>query len=271
MSQDSGSGSQRTSGAKPRSNGSYRPPRSRSNYQKSNFNRSSSTTTNQRPFSSISSSSSALPIDKDAAQRRRERFANDQNKNKEEALTYNIGKLREALLKFEPDELAKSVFLYSIRLSSKIGHYQTYVPSINFLLKHQNILTSSELNEITNILALHLAHFNESNDGALEVYYKYAKDDLKLGKVLKAWRLLDYVTWFNLLGNEKDLMYYKMMKYGESKMINHSFKCIQSSYFQLPKSYIDEIYHIRFEDLQSRYLCKWTLQGSTVVIRSRSN
>lgn len=178
--------------------------------------------------------------------------------------------MREALLKFDPDEFTISVFLYSIRIATRVGHYQTYVPSINYLLKHHSKLSASNLNEIINIFALHLAHFSNNNEDAIEIVHKYANDDIKLHRVLKAWRTLDYFTWFNLYHSESDLLYHRMMQFGENRMINHSLKCIQKSYFQLPKDYVDSVFHIDFETLKTKFACDWTLKEQTVVIRSRT-
>lgn len=174
------------------------------------------------------------------------------------------------MLKFDPDEFTISVFLYSIRIATRVGHYQTYVPSISYLLKHHSKLSASNLNEIINIFALHLAHFSNNNEDAIEIVHRYANDDIKLHRVLKAWRTLDYFTWFNLYHSESDLLYHRMMQFGENRMINHSLKCIQKSYFQLPKDYVDSVFHIDFETLKTKFACDWALKEQTVVIRSRT-
>jgi len=182
----------------------------------------------------------------------------------------SLRKLREALLKYPCDEFSKSVFLYSIRISTRVGHYQTYIPSINYLLKNLSILKPAELNEIASVYVLHLAHFSNNNVLALEAFHKYSNDDLKLHQILKAWRTMDYYTWFKLFHAEKDIMYHKMMSFGKDKMMKHSIKCMQKSYFQLPKSYIEEVFHVGFEELQKDYHCEWALNEQMVVIRSRS-
>lgn len=151
-----------------------------------------------------------------------------------------------------------------------MGHYQTYVPSINYLLKNKSKLSPAELNEITNIFALHLAHFSNNNSAALRVCHEYASDDLKLQRALKAYRTLDYFTWFKLYRFEKDLLYQRMMEFGEDRMTKHSLRCIQKSYFQLPKDYIDSVFHVDFETLKSNSHCDWTLKDNVVVIRTRS-
>lgn len=173
-------------------------------------------------------------------------------------------------MKFPPDDFAKSVFLYSVRIATRVGHYQTYVPSVNYLFKHSSILSKTELNEIATIFSLHLAHFSNDNETALTIQFKYAKDDIKLQRILKAWRTTDYITWLDLYDTEKDVLYHRMMEFGVDKMIKHSIKCIQKSYFQLPNSYINQLFHMDIEALQKGYTCGWELKDNTVVIRSRN-
>lgn len=188
----------------------------------------------------------------------------------EQSTNTSKGKLREALLKFAPDEFAKSVFLYSVRIATRVGHYQTYVPSINYLLKHSSILSSTELTEVASIFALHLAHFSNDNETALSIQFKYAKNDIKLQRILRAWRITDYFTWIELYEAERDVLYHRMMEYGADKMIKHSIKCIQKSYFQLPDSYVNQLFHMDLQTLNTRYSCGWELKDKTVVIRTRN-
>ena len=54
--------------------------------------------------------------------------------------------------------------MFSVRISSVLGHYQTYIPSINYLILHRAELDLSDLEfeEIATILILHLVHLNEN-------------------------------------------------------------------------------------------------------------
>lgn len=184
-------------------------------------------------------------------------------------LTPSPGKLREALLNSVPDDFTKSVFMFSIRVSTRIGHYQTYIPSITYLLKHSRILSKPELNEVSSLYALHLAHFNNEHTKALEVLFDYSPDDLHLHQILTSFRNKEYHTWLNLFHKEKDVSKYRIMKFGEPVMVQHAIDCIQKSYFQLPSSYVNHLFEISVESLCKEYNCSWKKDNATVVIRER--
>lgn len=169
----------------------------------------------------------------------------------------------------EPDDFSKSVFLFSVRVSARLGHHQTYVPSINYLLKNKHIMSNSELREVANIHVLHLAHFNNDNQQALEAYFKYANDDLKLSQVLLSWRMKDYINWLELLHGEKDVARRRIMAYGEVTIVAHAIECIQKAYFKLPRSYVKRVFHTDVETLKKRYRCNWAVADDTVIIRVR--
>ncbi|CDR37312.1 CYFA0S01e09516g1_1 [Cyberlindnera fabianii] len=180
-----------------------------------------------------------------------------------------LKELREALLNSVPDDFTKSVFMFSIRVSTRIGHYQTYIPSITYLLKHSRILSKPELNEVSSLYALHLAHFNNEHTKALEVLFDYSPDDLHLHQILTSFRNKEYHTWLNLFHKEKDVSKYRIMKFGEQVMVQHAIDCIQKSYFQLPSSYVDHLFEISVESLCKEYNCSWKKDNATVVIRER--
>jgi hypothetical protein len=172
-------------------------------------------------------------------------------------------------LKFPIDDFAKSVFLFSVRISSRIGHYQTYIPSITHLLANSDELTQREIDEIASLYVLHLTHFNLDDKLAVENYFKYMPNNIRTRQVCESWRRLDYVKWFALFNSERDASRRKIMTFGEDKMIHHAIRCIQKSYHQLPTSYIEKIFHRDVEDLIRNYGCSWTVNDSTAVIKPK--
>lgn len=181
------------------------------------------------------------------------------------------GKLRESMLKTTPDDFSKAVFLFSIRISTRVGHYQTYIPSITYLLDNSSILNNSEFNEVVQLYILHISHFTRDNRLALELFEKHCPDNVRLSQILKGWRSRDYLSWFKLYHGEKDTGYKQVMKFGLEKMITQAMKIITKSYFQLPKVYIeDNIFKFKFDILQAEFGCKWQDKGEVVVIRERT-
>jgi desulfoferrodoxin (superoxide reductase-like protein) len=104
---------------------------------------------------------------------------------------------------------------------------------------------------------------------ALQEYFKYAKDDIRLGQILVAWRNKDYLKWFELYHSEKDVSRHKMMSFGEPTMVFFTMKCIQTAYFQLPRLYVEKLFVMKVEELQKRFNCNWVLEDDTVVVRLR--
>lgn len=186
-----------------------------------------------------------------------------------ELLTDATGKLREALLNTDPDELTKNVFLFSIRVSSRFGLYQTYIPSIVYLLKHKHVLSKSELREVANLYILHTSHFNNDDQLALMLFYEHARADIRLQQVLTAWRQHDYVRWFELYHTEGDNSRHRVMSFGEPKMLEFATSCIQRSYFQLPRTYVEHLFHMDVAELREKHVCSWTVKEETVIIRVR--
>lgn len=168
-------------------------------------------------------------------------------------------------MKFPVDEFSKSVFLFSIRISSRVGHYQTYVPSITHLLKNDNKLTKQELDEITTLYILHLIHFNNNNLLAIKIFFQYIPLNEKIRNIMQIWRNEDYFKWFNLYNNEHDSSRKRIMKFGEKKMISHAIKCIQKSYNQLPKTYLNKIFYNK----ELKEFCDWNLNDSTILIKRK--
>ncbi|KAH3674958.1 hypothetical protein WICPIJ_009403 [Wickerhamomyces pijperi] len=181
----------------------------------------------------------------------------------------SLRKLRESMLKITADDFTKSVFLFSIRISSRIGHYQTYLPSITYLLNHQTILTDSELKEIAHLYILHVSHFTRDDMLALELCHSYCPGNLRLLEVLQAMRTSDYLHWLRLYHNEKDTAYRQVMKFALERMVKSAIRVITKAYFQLPKAYVEDIFKLKFEVLKDRYDCQWKQDEDKIVIRQR--
>lgn len=182
--------------------------------------------------------------------------------------------LREALLKHKPDNFTKGVFLFSIRVGATVGHYQTYVASIMYLLNTAcDLLTESEKLEIIGLLILHVSHCNHDNSRALRLFHENLSpsQDMLLYKVLLAWVNQDYYTWLRIYNNENDPAIYAIMSLGVEKMMSHMIECMSSSYFTYPKGSIKDTIPrgISWNDFKELYAVKWTEKDGTITIRSR--
>lgn len=193
-----------------------------------------------------------------------------------DSILSSLRKLREAMINIPPDNFMVEVFLFSIRISVLIGHYQTYIPSINHLLSSDIIILLNKLEsqELAHLLILHLLHFNNASTKAIEVYFKYftASDHISLLKLIKSWVAKDYYTWTRIYNMESDNAKATMMRFGIKSMVEHIITAIDKSYYNVEKSYLNEAIlpnGIDFDTLVDKYLVKWRLEGSNIVIKDR--
>ncbi|CAH2355294.1 hypothetical protein CLIB1423_24S00430 [[Candida] railenensis] len=191
-----------------------------------------------------------------------------------DSILTSLRKLREALLFAKPDDFSKRVFLFSIRISASIGQYHTYIPSINYLLENaKSLLTQIEIAEVATLLALHLAHFNNHNLRAIEVYYKYNIENVSLLRCLKAWAVGDFQNWTRIYNTECDGCKSAIMRMGLTKILNSMVKVMTAAYFSLDKSYLEDCVLPNGVDvsvLVEKYNCSWKVDDKVVILRERA-
>lgn len=201
-----------------------------------------------------------------------------------ESILSSLRKLREALLACKPDSFTKKVFLFSIRVTSTLGHYQTYVPSILYLLNHQELLEPLELEEIASILILHTSHFNNQNARALEMCFKYLNPKETQTKslatsnvyvILQAWIQRDYHTWIARFNTELNSSFIAILRFGITTMVKHTVKCISLSYYNLSKVHFEKRMlpnGMTYDSFKVKYDVSWQEQESqplNLIIKKR--
>ncbi|CAK7894434.1 hypothetical protein CAAN1_02S05842 [[Candida] anglica] len=190
-----------------------------------------------------------------------------------DSILTSLRKLREALLFAPPNEFSKSVFLFSIRIAVAAGKYQTYVPSIIYLLERGiYLLDNSEKEEIVTLLTLHLSHFNGENNRGIEVYYKYKLNDPELLKTLKSWATGNHHEWIRQYNAESDGCRSALMAIGLPRMIKILIQEFTATYFTIDKNHLEELFlpiGTKYRDL-NRYGCTWKEENNVVTIRDRT-
>lgn len=192
-----------------------------------------------------------------------------------ESILASLRKLREALLHTKPEEFNKIVYIVSVRLSTSIGHYQSYLPGIKYLLEDcPHLLTVEETKEMANLMVLHFLHFNNEPQFAMKYYFKYLKDEgaYRTWDIIESWIHKDYLNWFRLYNTETHNLRSKLMNFGVPKMVPIMIKSITKSYF----TYQYEDFKIlllpngtSYEDLIGEYLAPWEKNGDTILVRNR--
>lgn len=141
--------------------------------------------------------------------------------------------LREALLFRKPEEFSKTVFLFSARIASTVGQYQTYVPACQYLLNEcGDILTEQERKELATLMVLHTSHCNNQSSQAFEMFFKYLGDtNLHIFQIISAWTVGDYLTWTTYYNSETDQLVYGVMSLGINRVLEHLASCLNASFF----------------------------------------
>lgn len=197
-----------------------------------------------------------------------------------QSILLSLRKLRESLLSCERDTFTKKVYLLSIRIAANIGHYETYIPSILYLLQSPRSLSKQELTEIVLLLALHQAHYTDANSEALATLYKYSTDnrDWKANKtfaIIQAYIHKDYYAWISLYNSETDSCKHRMMQFGESKILTQMAVVFTQSYFSILLPAFEETFLP--DDMVATSFIKnvkeassWQIDDTTLVFRQRA-
>ncbi|CCG21879.1 hypothetical protein CORT_0B01600 [Candida orthopsilosis Co 90-125] len=217
------------------------------------------------------------PKDFENAQALKSNIENNKQTITMESLTMSLRKLRESLLHLKPSPFHKKVFLFSTRISYCCGQYQTYIPSINYLLLYKNDLKLSNLEteEVAVILTLHLTHFNNNTPKAVQVYFRYIPNRKDVLQIIRCWIQKDYYNWNKIYNSMESFAVKAMMRLGLPKMLNHMTKSLSSSYFTMKKSVIESELlpdDVEYEELINNYKVNWTVDdGGVVTLRRRQS
>ncbi|ODV77808.1 uncharacterized protein CANTADRAFT_54033 [Suhomyces tanzawaensis NRRL Y-17324] len=186
-----------------------------------------------------------------------------------DSILRSLRKLREALLHLPANAFTKKVYLFSIRVSTMVGHYHTYLPSIMFLLDLE-LLDRDEIIEISTLLIIHLSHFNNDNTNALAYYFKYTPG-VEVLLMLKCWIHKDYYNWIRFYNKESDTSRFRLMQYGLSEMVRTMIQRIGSSFYNYDLQDLEASLPngLDWQSLVREYDVKWKHEATNIVIRER--
>lgn len=224
--------------------------------------------------SGLAKSQSVLESERGAKPAEKEGKEEKDVKNSVDSTLNALRKLREALLHQKPTQFSIKVHLFSVRASGPVCHYQTYVPSINYLLSSAHMLSESELKEMASILVLHVSHINRANESAFRLFHQYldASSDKKVFSILHAWVSGNYAAWLRMYNLETDHTVHAIMKGGLVKVMAHMVSCMTKSYFTMDASDFDQKClpgGVSRAEFLSVYAPSWREEDGTVVIRQR--
>ncbi|KAG5364486.1 putative membrane protein [Yarrowia sp. E02] len=201
--------------------------------------------------------------------------AGDKDRSKKPAIDsiiMSLRKLREAMIAQQPSDFMKVVFLFSVRVTSTMGHYASYVPSVLKLLEiHEELpLTNAEIQEVCGVYALYLAIVAGNVSGGYEILDRNGWKDSRLQAVLRAWETKDSVSWARLYATETDLGRSKMMQSGDSHMAMECLKRVGKSYFFIQTAELEKMIGWKWPAIQKDLGCGWRQEvDGRIIIRER--
>lgn len=207
------------------------------------------------------------------------RFTDSRDEKDTQQVLAGLRKLREALLSSKPSQFSVNVSLYSIQVSVRLGHYQTYIPCCGYLIdrviknpQFKGYLKAREISEVVEIYAIHLGHLEESNlNLCFQMLQQYVVKTEPAWKLLQAKVDSNYFQWFKAYSEYRHQKVVEVS--GKSQMTKILVASINQAYFQIDKSYVETLLAetMSYEQLtRSQAGCqKWTLTGDRVIVKQR--
>lgn len=185
----------------------------------------------------------------------------------------HLRKLREAMLHQNPLQFSKKVHLFSVRISAPVGHYQTYVPSINNLLETPELLSDLELREVAVLLVLHISHHNRENEKSFRVFDTHLKrsDNESVYQILVAWATGDFYNWLRLYSQESDHCVHAVMSGGKGEMLSKLAEAMTRLFFTISTKEFQKFLPERESALgfMEKYAPLWKEENANIVVRAR--
>ena len=179
-------------------------------------------------------------------------------------------KLREAMVATaRVDEFAQRAYMFIIRTTILLKHWESYHAALLYLLRRIHIITrlsATEVQEFVGYYILDLA----CRQGDLQTVYKVKSDykysDRKIDRVIHALVHDDWVVFWMVKG-KVDGHVRALMSWSEKRMRMHALKCLARSYFTAEKGFVerstDSVWAALVKDME----VGWELDGDRVTIR----
>lgn len=228
---------------------------------------------------------------------------NSPSLKRRDKILMNFRKLRESVLQVESDKFVKSLLLASMRFSILVGHYQSYIPSIEKLLERENIddtfLTPNELQQVWCYFVLHIVHFSKEYERGFSLFFEnmiyHQKEHLQMHhhdaieKMTNAQLTYELITAFIEPNRTRWIQIYNYLGMKTNDEVKQNIrsilrttalhdvlqdmaKALQSSYFVLDYSFLRALVGMDASELVSITKVNWVLDDNahTVTLRARS-
>ncbi len=182
-------------------------------------------------------------------------------------------KLREAIVaSARKDSFASEVYVFIIRSTILMGHYESYHPALLHLLRTiQPVvpLAESEYHEILGYYVLDLACRQKDLAAAYHVKCRYLYKDARVEAILRA---LVHGNWClfweqeGLVGTHQR----RLMQWAEEGMRKHALNCLGITYLSVDRRYLEDTVRRPWEQLQEENDLGWQLDEDVITIRKIS-
>lgn len=187
-------------------------------------------------------------------------------------LIHSMRKLREAMVASQRyDVFAQRAYVFIIRASILVRHFQSYHPALLYLLRvihPRRPLSASELHEFIGYYILDLCCRQGDLHDAYNVRTRYSYKDRRLDKVLHAIVHDDWVVFWRMRravdGHQRALMEHKV-----SAMRMHALKCLGKTYMTVEREYLERSADMEWRALVKKCGVGWELdpRGELITIR----
>jgi hypothetical protein len=187
-----------------------------------------------------------------------------------EIILMAMRKLREAIVATRRhDTFAQRCYIFLLRASILVSHWESYVPTIMYLLNDIHPLTPlppHELNECVIYNILDLACRQSDYTAAYTTKLAYKIRDSKVEMILRA-LVMDDWTLFWRVRRRVDGFQRAILGWAEQSVRLHALKCLGRSYFSAEKGFVEAAAGMEWKGLVEEGV-GWELgDGDVVVIR----
>ncbi|CAN6616500.1 hypothetical protein TRVA0_006S02982 [Trichomonascus vanleenenianus] len=211
----------------------------------------------------------------DAVSRARWRNEKQRHEIREEPIDniyMSMRKLREASIANESDDLAVSIFLFSTKIAVIGGKYESYLPSMTYLLHPlMSVLEKrqDELKLIAKLYVLHLAHFNRALNAAFEWYFRLIPSDRATFSILRAFCAGNFVRWRKLYKLQDD-MTKAILRHGEKTLLRETSTKLARSYAMLRVETVEQFTGTSLANLNATAGLQWKASPESNKIHFRT-
>ena len=179
-------------------------------------------------------------------------------------------KLREAIVATgRTDLFAQNVYVFIIRATILVQHFESYHPALLHLLNtihSKTPLSESALHEMFGYRILDLACRQQDMNAAYRVRYIYGLHNSNVDILLNA---IVHGRWFSYWKMESLMDRYQkcLMLPAHDHIRRHAIGCLGKSYLKIERNYFEKAAHEGWVKLKREHRISWQAEEESIIIR----